>query len=519
MSESGSNDKVPSMSNELPDPKYKEEIASIIFDLENKGVVELSHLLKRLEQRILAKFRPGYCIRRFKGDWIFRIKRTATMLKIKLNKNEDYWPKIEEKLLAIVPDSENSIPSSVLISSDPTSWNRSATSTSSFSSKSSKMSAESTKKLLTADQKLGIEHVFGQLDKTLFWKLSNGVIVEEVMQKARLNCNFEHPCHSFILEIGDHFWETYFSNDELKEINEHGIPAFEEINKDSVEYLDEYLKLNNIDETYAYAFSKMYNPRLHSERSWIQRSVIQAACNFLYNKNMDKFSEADMLGNVWSIFTSVVEGSDINANSGEKSCVSNASVKNSKRSLDAISPTIKRRMGRKVDVIFSEGDIELGLIELGKSNDQTKSLSDGMKLMKLMKDTLVATTDQLPVITHKLRTVGFLLVGTKATMLSMDIPAGYVSRVRKMKPLYYPTNARQFTNRLIPILKLALKAKSTMIHTRNLYDNVTIEESPEEPITSGKQPACSQNTIFSEDTYTLSSCISISEKVKKQKSN
>ncbi|KAI9019212.1 hypothetical protein CLU79DRAFT_705231, partial [Phycomyces nitens] len=46
--------------------------------------------------------------------------------------------------------------------------------------------------------------------------------------------------------------------------------------------------------------------------------------------------------------------------------------KNNKRSLDAITPITKRKMGRKIDVIYSEGDIELGLVEIGKTNDQTK---------------------------------------------------------------------------------------------------------------------------------------------------
>ncbi|KAI9019208.1 hypothetical protein CLU79DRAFT_705285 [Phycomyces nitens] len=342
----------------------------------------------------------------------------------------------------------------------------------------------------------------------MFWKLSNGVIVEEVVQKARLDCNFEHPCHSFILELDDPFWETYFSDEERKEISNTGIQAFEDIHKDAADYLDEYHKFKTVEEAYDHAFSKMYHPRQQIDQSWIQRSVIQAACNFLYDKNMDKFSEADMLGNVWSFLKSVVEGSDINANSGEKSCASNANIKNNKRSLDAITPITKRKMGRKVDVIYSEGDIELGLVEIGKTNDQTKCLSDGMKLLKLMKDTLITTTEQFPSITHELRTVGLLLMGTKITMLSMDIPAGYICRVRKMKPLSYPTNCRQFIKRVIPILRLALKAKATMVHTRDIYDNAAVEESPKDHISFGMQPTCFQGTDGSEDSLSISSSTS-----------
>ena len=60
-------------------------------------------------------------------------------------------------------------------------------------------------------------------------------------------------------------------------------------------------------------------------------------------------------------------------------------------------------------------------------------------------------------------------------MLDMDVPKGYVSRIRRTTPLAYPTCSDDFVLRLIPLIQLASVAKQKMEKTLKEYQNTSIE--------------------------------------------
>ena len=54
-------------------------------------------------------------------------------------------------------------------------------------------------------------------------------------------------------------------------------------------------------------------------------------------------------------------------------------------------------------------------------------------------------------------------------MQSMDVLKGYVSRIRRTKPLSYPTGSIDYALRMAPLLQLAAVTKKKMEQTLSLY--------------------------------------------------
>ena len=61
--------------------------------------------------------------------------------------------------------------------------------------------------------------------------------------------------------------------------------------------------------------------------------------------------------------------------SKEKPSTANAAATNRKRKLSAVEPAENLKMGRRTDTTYIGGDrVELGCLEIGKTNNQIKDL-------------------------------------------------------------------------------------------------------------------------------------------------
>ncbi|KAI8642067.1 hypothetical protein BD408DRAFT_417026 [Parasitella parasitica] len=89
---------------------------------------------------------------------------------------------------------------------------------------------------------MNFERSFNKMRAEEKWYLSNGKCVEDELFAFGMQCNEEHPCHSFIVDPTDINYKTYrvFNDDELKEIRsfkEKELPTMPTILRD---YLNEY---------------------------------------------------------------------------------------------------------------------------------------------------------------------------------------------------------------------------------------------------------------------------------------
>lgn len=60
--------------------------------------------------------------------------------------------------------------------------------------------------------------------------------------------------------------------------------------------------------------------------------------------------------------------------SKEKSNTANATAKNIKQRLSVIDAIANRKMGRKIDMIYSSGKTKVACLEIGGKNDQSKEM-------------------------------------------------------------------------------------------------------------------------------------------------
>ncbi|CAO3601316.1 unnamed protein product [Absidia cylindrospora] len=113
------------------------------------------------------------------------------------------------------------------------------------------------------------------------------------------------------------------------------------------------------------------------------------------------------------------------------------------------------------------------MVEAGRrqcAENSTKELKDGrLKLPKTIKDMLYMPAKEKPGTTDDLITTGFTIMGNKISMSLMNGPAGYVARIIRTRPLFFPSDAREFGTSMVKLLKLAWTGKAIMEGTLNTY--------------------------------------------------
>ena len=84
---------------------------------------------------------------------------------------------------------------------------------------------------------------------------------------------------------------------------------------------------------------------------------------------------------------------------------------NKKRTISAIEPACNRRMGRKIDVIYSAARKGIGCIEIGKDDNQSKEMKDGMlKMPLIMHDMLIDLSETEELLRHA-QVLGYVING------------------------------------------------------------------------------------------------------------
>ncbi|KAI7860831.1 hypothetical protein BDC45DRAFT_492939 [Circinella umbellata] len=301
------------------------------------------------------------------------------------------------------------------------------------------------------------------------------LVVDKIVADFATQCNYHHPSQSLILDLGDINWESIFSEEELDRLDGFGDPMFPCLPDDILDILNTISSLETPLDAYNFARKLDHDPVTEPLKSWISIELPNAARHFFYNHTLDfdKMLEYDQLYKNWGFLKTVVQGSNITEKGSEGSSKANGDAKNRKRSIPAIKPATGRKMGHKIDTIYSTNGIEVGCIEVGKDDDQTKSIKDGLIKMPMIMHDMLTQLAETEEVLRKAKVLGYVISGTKAAMLVMDSPAGFISRIRRSKYLGLPTCSENFTKKIVPLFKLALTGLIIMENTRSIINNST----------------------------------------------
>lgn len=101
------------------------------------------------------------------------------------------------------------------------------------------------------------------------------------------------------------------------------------------------------------------------------------------------------------------------------------------------------------------------------SVNDTKLLIDrGFKIPKVLKDMFVNLANSSPENLREIVTVGYLLMETKFTLVTMESPAGAICRINHLYPLQFPNDPELITKQLLQILEVAYKSRLIIGRTR-----------------------------------------------------
>ncbi|KAI7847387.1 hypothetical protein BDC45DRAFT_355726 [Circinella umbellata] len=132
----------------------------------------------------------------------------------------------------------------------------------------------------------------------------------------------------------------------------------------------------------------------------------------------------------------------------------------------------------KPDLILTKEHLEFGAAEHGFDDESgvgEKELNETYtKLPKTMKDLmmkLAASVDYDETTMRSLRVVGLVHSHLRMTAYVMDIPDGYVCRIRKIKEQTIPSSLSDFYNTYIPFLEVVLKVKGIVKTTMETIEN------------------------------------------------
>ncbi|KAG1054708.1 hypothetical protein G6F43_003301 [Rhizopus delemar] len=267
---------------------------------------------------------------------------------------------------------------------------------------------------LKKEDKESISKMYAALKDDEMWTLSSGKKVEKQMEAFSSIFPKEHPCHSLIMDPSDPIWIEYFSEEELEEIRNESAPEVATLPVELSEFLGTFEGLMELEELYEHACSFKFHPVEQPDLHWMHQSIMNALsllfCRYLAKER----TESDLLKRVWSFIDTCFDMTDIVVANGERASRASSERMNVGRSLGAFDGIERKKVGTKVDLLFSIGQIELGALEAGPRSvrSSTKSVVElGMKCPKTLKDILVEMEQLAPSQLRKLKSSGFVVAG------------------------------------------------------------------------------------------------------------
>ncbi|CAB5329446.1 unnamed protein product [Rhizophagus irregularis] len=310
--------------------------------------------------------------------------------------------------------------------------------------------------------------IYHSLDPAKMWTLkSSGRIVEKVIYKYAQNLPYESCLHSFIINDVDKEAESLFQKEEWEEIFSFNLQKVPKIDKSLTDLMKKY-SITDLSSFQKIIFEPFLPANtLYSNKEHFDLNYIHLAYSIIHTlwENEDFTLDLSRLEewyqhNIWSpLIDSAFHNSKINLVWGEGiKCTASNDRKNNK-SCDGIF----RLKGDRLEI----GGIEAGRKWEGKNG--RKYLQDCLKLSKMLRDMLVQLVKECngdEQIIRKLQTVGMLHNANQFQLLTMDIPNGYICRIKCFE---IQEVAGQINNPpLAFVIKDILRAKAIMTQTLEL---------------------------------------------------
>ncbi|KAI9494031.1 hypothetical protein BDB00DRAFT_762546, partial [Zychaea mexicana] len=221
--------------------------------------------------------------------------------------------------------------------------------------------------------------------------------VESKMKEFVDTLNYVHPALSFILDVDDLNWETYFNTDELEELRTFGDPIIRELPSELKTKFFEMESLKTALEAYQFGQGIHHHPIEQPLLAWLSQTLMNTAKFFIpgAKTNTKGFLETDRLYYLWSLVNTIYHHSAVEALGSLPAIRSNRSQTsqpaNSKRKLSAVDEIEREKIGRRLDTIYTASDLEFGGLEAAANRDNTKEIHDAkLRLPMFLRDMLSA---------------------------------------------------------------------------------------------------------------------------------
>ncbi|KAL0086166.1 hypothetical protein F4703DRAFT_1578780 [Phycomyces blakesleeanus] len=349
------------------------------------------------------------------------------------------------------------------------------------------------------------------MDPQKKWKISEGVVVEDKMYKFGLSCTYEHPVHSFILDVDDPCWISVFSAKELNIIKASGKASMPPLSDGLKEFFQKFSELSTLIEpstgdspnllpsSYQESFLKrlwsiaadhgFYDPLTHFDEDWAQRSIIEYISAYRWNviqRLTARGSEMDFVVRIWSQLDKCFDNIAVET-FRNRGCIATSVRMNEKRRVTGRDPLVPKSFSTKPDLVLYKEDVEYGCSEVGKNDDggvgEKEIVETALKCPKTMKDMLLRAASKVGNATNKtrqLQIVGFHQTSLRMHLSVLDCPEGYICRLRRSTEYTVPLQPSLIPSQLIPILKLTCKAKEIVRRTIEVLEAPAyVEDEPD----------------------------------------
>ncbi|KAI8144798.1 hypothetical protein BJV82DRAFT_577650 [Fennellomyces sp. T-0311] len=194
--------------------------------------------------------------------------------------------------------------------------------------RSTRQSSKSDSLLLTLEAKKQFERDFIAMEDDKKWFLrhdneGNKVFLEDIMFKHGINSPYEHPVHSFIMDVTDPFWESKLEDEDyeaIASVNDPTLPALSasilnifDVCAESVEDLENSspTTATEVSETNKAIIKKLwkavtsfgfFDPDQHPDEDWLQRTILDYLSMYRHS-TLDEMirngSEMDFVLHCW----------------------------------------------------------------------------------------------------------------------------------------------------------------------------------------------------------------------------
>ncbi|KAI8977701.1 hypothetical protein BDF20DRAFT_914007 [Mycotypha africana] len=329
--------------------------------------------------------------------------------------------------------------------------------------------------------------MFKALDPKKKWRLSTGKYVDNELFIFALQCQGDHPSKSLIIDPGDSSYAQYgvFTKEELDEIMNFEEKKLPLPPSHVVTHMDKYNLKTALDIRSALQKNHTFEDNPDKDIDWINYTVYGLLREYESGNMKRHHSELWYQTHIWRMIETCFDKfEDLEVAIGEPMSSTNQKRKNQMRTISGIMPMVRKSMGHKCDSIFrtyqvkhSKG-LEFGATEAkGNYDNSSDHLKDALyKLPRTLKDMLDDLIVTKPELRGSLQTVGFIHSGLANTMIQVDRPTEYVTRVTRHKTIEISHSIEKFGATVLPSILSAWICAETVNQVFQLFTSSSEEE-------------------------------------------